>query len=108
MIENFEKHVHPNHFLIFCLKEMIIFNKLDQADIAEVIEENVHIAQEILDLVSKIDPGFTPRRGKLLKFLSKERLKLMRLMESKGKAKSSYEMIQQANSEHQEADLCLS
>ena len=106
-VDDFKRQLHPNHYLIFCLKELIMFNKDQSGDEAGNIRDKIQLGEELLAIVGKLDPGFTERRGKLLQFLAKERMKLMRLNESSGAAKSSYELVDQATQEAQEAVLCL-
>lgn len=47
------------------------------------VREKIALIEELLQTVETLDPGYTIRRGNLLKILAKERVKLVKLCKSK-------------------------
>ncbi len=74
------REMHPNHFLMCTLlqKRLFIRDHFDHKD-EKSLEEMVAIGEKLLNIVTTIDPGYTQRRGRILKVLAKDRMVLARL-----------------------------
>ncbi len=78
--EYLSQEVHPNHFLICTLmqKRFFLRDGFDRSD-ESALEEMVRLGERLLRVVTTIDPGFTQRRGRILKVLAKDRMLLAKL-----------------------------
>ena len=78
-----DKELHPGHFLIFCQKERMLKETPWRETEVDSVREKIALIEDILHTVETLDPGFTVRRGNLLKILGKERINLVKLLKAK-------------------------
>ncbi len=78
--ERLSRELHPNHFLMCTLRQKRFFVR-DRFDpkVERDLEDMVATGERLLEVVTAIDPGFTKRRGRILKVLAKDRMMLARL-----------------------------
>lgn len=81
-----ERFVHPNHLFLFALKERYLLFRRKKNDTLneEALKHRIEVALGLLDTLDKIDPGFTPQRGRVLQALTKDRIALMKWKNEEG------------------------
>ena len=110
------RHLPDNHLFLVCLKEKQLFNRLsaDTKTTAGLLKR-IGWAEQLIDIVDKIDGGYTTRKGKLFQVLAKDRLCLAKIQlqqqqgaegggDDPGEGKKT---LQRAAAELKMANLCL-
>ena len=124
-MEKLLDQLHPNHYLVFGLKKTLIGKPSRPMSNIQDMEQRLKYCQDILEVLSKLDPGLTMQRALILKitaqtrseFISKAKRELDQRCddgveeenEEKGR-RMSYDlslMAQQALLEFKESALCL-
>ena len=84
-IHRLMEHLHPNHSLCVQLKTRLVgdYNKIKEKTYDEVSRQ-LELAEEVLAVMDKIDPGLTPRRGEMLKHVVNMRMKKANMEVKKG------------------------
>ena len=70
LLQSLVKYLHPNHS--FCVEQksklVVSYSKLVIKPIS-VLDRQLQLATEVIDVMDIIDPGMTPRRGGMLKYI---------------------------------------
>ena len=123
-MEKLLDQLHPNHYLVFGLKKALI-GKPSTRPMSNIedLEQRLKYCQDVLEVLSKLDPGLTMQRALILKITAQTRSELVKASKAKsehdqkgggdeenqGKG-SSHDlslMAQQALQEFRESALCL-
>ena len=120
LIEKLLDQLHPNHYLVFGLKKTLIGKPSRPMSNIEDLEQRLKYCQDVLEVLSKLDPGLTMQRALILKITAQTRSELIKDLASKAKSEqeenegkgssSSHDltlMAQQALQEFRESALCL-
>ena len=107
LVKALETILHPNHFFIYVLKEKQLLNRPKEANTdANILKKRISLGCELVHLLGKLDPGYTRRKGQLLKALTKDRLTLIKL--EKGLESQDLDhQAEMAAEELKEMALCL-
>ena len=115
-MEKLLDQLHPNHYLVFGLKKALIGKPSRPMSNIEDLEQRLKYCQDVLEVLSKLDPGLTMQRALILKITAQTRSELIKASKAKeeenqGKGSpSSHDltlMAQQAVQEFRESALCL-
>ena len=79
------EQLHPNHSLCVQLKTRLVleYNKIKDKTF-EQVSRQLELAEQVLEVMNKIDPGLTPRRGEMLKHVVNMRMKKANMEVKKG------------------------
>ena len=124
-MEKLLDQLHPNHYLVFGLKKTLIGKPSRPMSNIQDMEQRLKYCQDILEVLSKLDPGLTMQRALILKITAQTRSELISKAkreldqrcdggveeENEGKGRRmSHDlslMTQQALLEFKESALCL-
>jgi len=71
--------LHPNHYIIFDLKETYVSSSQVSKDQIDVMSIKIQYTQDVLQIVQVLDPGYTVRTAALMKTLATTRMDLSKL-----------------------------
>ena len=109
LVTELRNHLSPNHLFLVALREQQLFTRLSADTRCQSgLLKRIKLGEELVNLLDKIDPGYTTRKGKLFQVLAKDRFCLSKIqLSGSGQEEEGKKSLQRATAELKIATMCL-